>query len=180
MSHRRNYGRKKTPDEANRYNKILENRTAVIENTYISDSHSYLNGTEENMAMSDGTGQKPKPKKWYYAFGDWIKKNIVLAIAIPVLLAFAGYVFLGVIDSKSDIRVINFQITEIQKDIESLAADSVSKEIMEMQLSALRSSLDDKIVINSKDIELQIELIKQQIEFIKTNNNQADEKKVQN
>lgn len=156
---------KKTAAQANKCNNELGSRTTQIENTYGTDSHSYLCGTDEPMERRDDA-EKPKPKKLRYKVGDWFKENIVTALVGAGITAIIGFVFWGVIDLKADMKVVDTKITGLQEDVDKLATDSVSKEILDLQIKALKDSLEARWLIDGKELENQIELIRQQIEFV--------------
>ena len=157
--------KKKTPAQANQYNNELGSRTTQIENTYGTDSHSYLCGTDEPMERRDDA-EKPKPKKLRYKIGDWFKENIVATLVGACITAFIGFIFWGVIDLKADMKVVDTKISNLQEDVDKLATDSVSKEILDLQINALKDSLEAGWLIDRKELENQIELIRQQVKFV--------------
>ena len=157
---------KKTQAQANQCKKALESQTLKVESTFTSDAPNLLKGTDEGFGKEGDIGTKPKKKEFKYAVGDWCKKNLATAIVLAIITGVGAYITNSLIQLNSDVKVIEVMISELQIDINKLETDAVSKENLDLQLSSIKESLNSKVELDVKEVQNQLELIKQQIEFI--------------
>lgn len=97
-----------------------------------------------------------------YRLLDWLKKNIFPTITVSILLALGGTVIVHMID----IAVIKKQIDYIEKKVERLDEDCVDKEKLELQLSELESSVDNKYLLPLSEIKWQLDSLEKELDSL--------------
>ncbi len=158
---------KRRPDQANKVNNELGRRTAQIDNTYNEGFTNYLSSSEDEVAFRADDSKKIRPKKLHYRIWDWIKKNLVATFIGAAVMAIVGFVVSSVVTLKIEYRVIEVKISDMEKDISSIEEDYISKQLLEMQIASLKESLENRSDLDMKEIENQISLIRQQLDFLK-------------
>lgn len=166
MAKKRNISKRK-PDQANKVNNELGRRTAQIDNTYNEGFTNYLSSSEDEVAFRTDDSKKVQPKKLHYKIWDWVKKNLVATFIGAAVTAIVGFVVSNVMTLKIEYKVIEVKISDMEKDISSIEEDYISKQLLEMQIASLKDSLEGRSDLDMKEIENQISLIRQQLDFLK-------------
>ncbi len=166
MAKKKNVSKRK-PDQANKVNNELGRRTAQIDNTYNEAFTNYLSSSEDEVAFRADDSKKIRPKKMHYRIWDWVKKNLIATLIGAAVTAIIGFVVSNVVTLKIEYKVIEVKISEMEKDISSIEEDYISKQLLEMQIASLKDSLEGRSDLDMKEIENQISLIRQQLDFLK-------------
>ncbi len=105
-----------------------------------------------------------------YRLLDWLKKNIFPTIIVSILLAIGTTVIAHMVD----IAVIKKQIDYIEKKVERLDEDCVDKEKLELQLSELESSVDNKYLLPLSEIKWQLDNLEKELDSLSTSINNGN------
>ena len=155
--------RMKNQAEKASYRQFLSDSSIPTEGT-LPVYNKMLQGTAE-LPNNDSDVDVPKdiintPVK--YRLADWLKKNIFPTIVASILLAIGG----AVIAHMVDIAVIKKQIDYIEKKVEQLDENCVDKEKLELKLSELESSVDNKYVLPLNEIRWQLDDIEKELDSL--------------
>ncbi len=164
-----NNGRKKTKAEVKEYKNAVKLSVPALEST-IDTRNANLVGSDELSVpdFSDDT-EKEARLPWRIRVKRFIKKHtfeVGLSLAVTILTALVGWYGLTLIDLKVDCAVLETQLDTVSTQIERLDTDNVTRELLNIQLDALKKELSYEQEIDRIEIENRIGLLEQQIALV--------------
>lgn len=87
-------------------------------------------------------------------------------MGLAILAALIGWYGVTLIELKVDCAVLETKLDRVSAQIESLDTDNVTREVLNIQLDALKQELSYEQEINRIEIENRIGLLEQQIALV--------------
>lgn len=164
-----NNGRKKTKAEVKEYKNAVKLSVTALEST-IDTRNANLVGSDE-FSVPDFSDDTPKEARlpWRIRVKRFIKKHtfeVGLSVAVTILTALVGWYGVTLIDLKVDCAVLETKLDTVSSQIESLDTDNVTRELLNIQLDALKQELSYEQEIDRIEIENRIGLLEQQIALV--------------
>lgn len=164
-----NNGRKKTKAEVKEYKNAVKLSVTALEST-IDIRNANLVGSDELSApdFSDDTSKEAR-LPWRTRAKRLIKKHtfeVGLSVAVTILTALVGWYGVTLIDLKVDYAVLETKLDAVSTQIESLETDNVTRELLNIQLDALKKELSYEQEIDRIEVESRIGLLEQQIALV--------------
>jgi hypothetical protein len=167
------YKQKKTMPQVNEYKRFVSDSTVKIIETSDENINPRLIGSDElspegyyKPAQSDRVAKVPLK----YLFYDWIKKDGISFFVGTILLGFFtwGATSIISIDKKleSATAVYELRISKAEEQLSSLQTFAITKEILELQIQALRSDIEKNEGVKTSEIDSRISVIEKQIQYI--------------
>ena len=129
-----------------------------------------LSGSAEanNIAFLDSSTQSAKISFRLRA-KRFFKTHIfesVLGALMAIIVALAGWYAKTLIDLKIDCAVFESRLSSIEERIDELDADNITREILELQLNALKQELLSGSTLQAANLSNRIDLLERQIELL--------------
>ena len=87
-------------------------------------------------------------------------------ICMAIIVALAGWYAKTLIDLKIDCAVFESRLSSIEERIDELDADNITREILELQLNALKQELLSGSTLQAANLSNRIDLLERQIELL--------------
>lgn len=155
---------KKMPNQTHAYNSFIANSTYSPDAT-MPDANKMLSGTAEISGRNEDQIDSVDPIKktpFKYRFLDWVKEHIFPTIMTTVVVAIGSVL----ISHKVQIAVIDQRIVYLDKQIEMISSETVDKELLELQLEALKKEVDSSSSLALNDIKWQIKILEEKIYLV--------------
>lgn len=164
-----NSGRKKTKAEVKEYKNAVKLSVTALEST-IDTRNANLVGSDE-LSVPDFPDDTAKEARlpWRIRVKRFIKKHtfeIGLSVVVTILTALVGWYGSMLIDLKVDGAILATKLDTVSTQIESLDTDNVTRELLNIQLDALKKELSYEVEIDWIEIENRISLLEQQIALV--------------
>lgn len=164
-----NSGRKKTKVEVREYKNAVKLLAGTLEST-IGTRNANLVGSDELSVpdFPDDTSTEVR-LPWRTRVKRFIRKHtfeVGLSIAVTILAALIGWYGATLIDLKVDCAVLETKLNAVSAQIDSLDTDNVTRELLNIQLDALKQELSYEQEIDRIEIENRIRLLEQQIALV--------------
>lgn len=163
------YSRKKTDAEANAYKKSVKRSPLKLEGTVDMRSANLVGSNEIGEQDVSDEGIREARLSLWTRIKRHIKEHAIetgLSIVVTVLIAVVSWSVTTLIDLKVDCAVFETKLGIISEQIKDLDTDDVTRELLDLQLDALRQELSYGREIDRVKIENRIDLIEQQIALI--------------
>lgn len=162
-------GRRKSKSEARAYRQSIKSNTTPLEST-VDLRNNNLSGSAEanNIAFLDSSTQSAKISFRLRA-KRFFKTHIfesVLGALMAIIVALAGWYAKTLIDLKIDYAVFESRLSSIEERIDELDADNITREILELQLNALKQELLSGSTLQAANLSNRIDLLERQIELL--------------
>ena len=115
---------------------------------------------------------KPKASLWY-KFKKLVREHVfetVISIITAIIIGIGTWYGATLIQMKIDVAVLDARLSVLEDQIGDLSVNTVTKEIFELQVEAIKKELTSDSALRNTEIEAQIALLEQQIEFIRNYN----------
>ena len=160
-------GKKKTRNEVKAYKAYVKYDTHDQRDTVALDNDN-LRGSDQidnNIYLPAEDPIVP----WHYKLKKILKKHQFETIIVTLLCAFICWGTAAIIQIKVDTAVIQTRLDYLEKQVEALDTDNTAKEIIDLQIEAVKKDITNAMALEISDIESQLDLIEQQIEYIEKN-----------
>lgn len=159
-----NIGKKKSSKQIADYKNFIQKSTYSPDGT-IENENKMLLGSEHifnsSEAIKQDTRYKKKPIKY------WLKDNWVQSIIATLFTMAVGYALSFIIDTNSEIAVINQKIITIEQAIISLDNSKINKDNLQMQLDNIKSDIENSYKLSINDINWQLKNIEKELDKIR-------------
>lgn len=167
---------KKTPQQAAFYRSAVQSLSGY-DNTREDEVFESLKGSNEGeydlgLVRSPEKCVGVKRQKAKNFFKEHVFE-IIITIFVTLICAAACWLASSVISLREDIAVFKYRIEVAETSLNSVSLENVTKEYLAKELEVLRLELDTATAKSISEIELQIKLIENQIEYIKENSNKT-------
>lgn len=162
---------KKSKDAARAYKQNIKSAVIPPEGT-VDSSNFNLMGSNEFGNPDISEVPKIAPLSWKIRAKRFIKKHTFetgLSIAVAILVAVVGWYGKTLIDLRVSHAVLETRINSLTTKIDNLDTNHITRELLTIQLEALRQELLQSQTIEKTEIEGRIALIEQQITFVQAN-----------
>lgn len=99
----------------------------------------------------------------------FFKKHIfesILSVVLTIVVAVGGWYAKTLIDLKIECAVCENRLSAIEEDIDKLNTDQITREILNLQLDALRQELNSASALQTTELKNRIDLLERQIELL--------------
>ena len=160
-----NNGRKKTKAEVREYKNAVKLSAGTLKST-IDTRNTNLVGSDELSVpdFSDDTSTEAR-LPWRTRVKRFIRKH-TFEVGLAILAALIGWYGVTLFELKVDCAVLETKLDRVSAQIESLDTDNVTREVLNIQLDALKQELSYEQEINRIEIENRIGLLEQQIALV--------------
>ena len=162
-------GRKKNKDEVSAYKRSIRSNSAFLEST-VGIRNSNLTGSAEaynEMSLEDSQQEIQIPFR--IRAKRFLKNHIfesILSLIVSLIVILAGWYAKTLIDLKIEYAVFENRLTSIEDQIDDLSIDNVTREILTLQVDALRQELLSDSALQKSEIDNRIDLLEQQIDIL--------------
>lgn len=92
--------------------------------------------------------------------------NYILSVVLTIVVAVGGWYAKTLIDLKIECAVCENRLSAIEEDIDKLNTDQITREILNLQLDALRQELNSASALQTTELKNRIDLLERQIELL--------------
>lgn len=157
-------GRKKTRKEVSEYKNYVKHDVHDQQGTVTIDNDNLRGSNEMDRSSVLATNEPIIPL--HYRIKKFIKNHTFESIIVTLLCAFFMWGAKTVLDLKVDVAVIQTRLGHLEEQVDGLDADSATREIIDLQIEAVKKDLSNTFGLEIAQIESQLDLIEQQIEYI--------------
>lgn len=165
-----NKKKKKSPAEVNAYKNFIKSGDQTSQDT-AEIYNANLIGSDQLEENRNSPAEEPAFHRGV-VLRKFLKRHIFevfISILCSAFLALLGWYGATLIQAKIDIAILDVEIEAISVQVDSLSVDAVTKEILELQLEALKQQISGTLGINNAEIAARLDLIEQQLTYITKN-----------
>lgn len=158
---------KKTHEEAIAYKSFVKNTTECQQDT-ININNDNLRGSDQIRDDFGISTQEPLVT-WNYKLKRFIRRHLfetIISIVATLFCVFIAWSANTMIQMKVNVAVIQTELEYLEKEVEDLDVDAIDKNVIDLQIEAIRNELSTSINIKTNEIQTQINLIEQQIKHL--------------
>ena len=163
---------KKTAAQAQEYKAALKMPKVPSEGTMALNNSNLLGSNEIVPGDELGVSTEKVEVPIGLRIKRWATKHvsaIIVGVVIAVLGAVVCWCGTTLIDMKVDYAVLSSKISELSEQVDRLNTDSVAKDLLTLQIGALKEELSFAHNIDKAEIEKRLALLEQQIAFLQKN-----------
>lgn len=160
---------KKNYREVHAYKKSIKNDDQPLDGTIELNNTNLIGSEEVHESVISGLNASEDEISIFVKIKRYIRKHTfdtIISFILAVVVALVGWYGKTMIDIKIECAVFENQLVAIEKRIDSLEDNSVTKELLNLQVEAIRKDLENYRLHNSSDLNRRIELIEKEIEII--------------
>ena len=168
MANNKRGQKKKSRKEVSAYKNLVKCGIPPQEGTVAVDNYN-LRGSGDIDSSDELSMSKPKIPVWYRV-KKFIKGHVFESIILTLLCAFLVWGAGTIIELKVNIAIIETRVEYIDQKIEGLDSNFAAKDIIDLQLDAVKEELSNTFNLKIAEINSQLDLIEQQLEYVEKNN----------
>lgn len=157
---------KKNTYERTAYNSFIADNSVTYGETMTINMDSLM-GTKEGPKDSNIVIEKaPIAKPLRYAIFDWVKENLILAIAVPVLVAAFSWLLGNTISLKIDTARLDERIIMVKESIKDLNISYSAKDKLLDEILSIKADINS-MRGDSDRLEKRIKYVEDEIDRLK-------------
>ena len=162
-------GRKKSESEVQAYKQGVKSGSMLLDSTIGMRNNNLTGSAEIHEEMPQDSFTQETKIPIALRAKRFIKNHIfesILSVILSIVLAVGGWCAKTLIDLKIEYAVCENRLSAIEKDIDKLNTDQVTREILNLQLDALSQELNTSSILQTTELNNRIDLLECQIELL--------------
>ena len=162
-------GRKKSKVELQAYKKSVKSSALILDSTVGIRNNNLTGSAEIHKEMPQDAFVQETKIPFGLRAKRFLKNHIfesILSVVLTIVVAVGGWYAKTLIDLKIECAVCENRLSAIEEDIGKLNTDQVTREILILQLDALRQELNSASTLQTTELNNRIDLLERQIELL--------------
>ncbi len=162
-------GRKKNKVEVQAYKRGVKSGAFILDSTVGMRNSNLAGSAEIHEEMSQDAFVQETKIPFGLRAKRFLKKHTfeaILSVVVSVVVAVGGWYAKTLIDLKIECAVCENRLSAIEEDIGKLNTDQITREILNLQLDALRQELNSASALQTTELKNRIDLLERQIELL--------------
>lgn len=162
--------RKKNKSEVRAYKESLKSSDKPLESTATFRNDNLTGSAELQCGMYPEDTTQEVRTSFYVRAKRFIKSHafeVGLSLAVAIIIALASWCISTIIDLKMSHVDFKRRLLVIEDEVDDLDSDGVTREILELQLEALRQEVRNTSILQLSELNNRIDLLERQVELLR-------------
>lgn len=162
--------RKKNKSEVRAYKESLKSSDKPLESTATFRNDNLTGSAELQCGMYPEDTTQEVHTSFRVRAKRFVKRHafeVGLSLIVAIIIALASWCIGTIIDLKMSHVDFERRLLVIEAEVDDLDSDSVTREILQLQLEALRQEVRNTSILQLSEINNRIDLLERQIELLR-------------
>ncbi len=162
-------GRKKSKNEVQTYKQGIKSGGMVLESTVGMRTNNLTGSAEIYREMPQDASVQETTIPFCLRAKRFIKQHLfesIFTAVLTIIVAVGGWYTKTLIELKIECAVYENRLSTIEEEIDKLNTDQVTREILNLQLDALKQELNSTSALQTTELKNRIDLLERQIELL--------------